>query len=123
MASTLVLAVHTLIFAAFIIGSASFPFFAAAHPEYMTWKLLLLFVALGVLVPYSWRLSGGCPFTVWENNLREKEKPGSGYKESCLERYARLWFGVRISRRAGTVFILAMLAVPLMTTALFVAFI
>jgi hypothetical protein len=29
-----------------------------------------------------------CLFTIWENRLRESYKPGSGYTEACMKKYA-----------------------------------
>jgi hypothetical protein len=120
MSARAILVIHTAVFFLFIIGSATFPSWAAEHPEFVTWKLLAVFAAFGALVPFSWYLAGACPLTVWERRAREREAPGSAYSASCLEYYAERWVGLRVSNAFWTTVVLIFLTVPLATTGLFI---
>jgi hypothetical protein len=50
-----------------------------------------------IAVLVSWKVFGGCPFTVWENRIRELERSGSAYLGSCLTHYSTKWFGLNIT--------------------------
>ena len=117
MNSKIILILHTTGFIFLTVVSFTFPFIAFAYPEFMTLELLAVFLAVALLVPLSWLIAGGCPLTVWENRLRESEKPGSSYRESCTQKYLLEWFNVRIPRWLSIVFILVRLAIPVAATA------
>jgi hypothetical protein len=64
-------------------------------------------------VMLSWKIYGGCPFTVWENRYREIEEKGSAYLGSCLPHYAMRWFGWKIPGKYFTLVLVTLLILPI----------
>ncbi|MFA7309462.1 MAG: DUF2784 family protein [Candidatus Paceibacterota bacterium] len=111
--SRLMLAFHTLFFAGLVIGSFMSPFIAAFDPGAFKLYGPSIAVTIGVLILGSWYFyRGDCPFTVWENALRRREGRQT-YSGSCIDRYAKKWFGLVLPRRFNTIFPVAILAIPL----------
>jgi hypothetical protein len=113
MNSKQILVLHTAIFVAFILGSLSSPLWAAYYPNFFESIFYLpSVVLLMMLTMASWRIFGGCPFTIWENNQRVKEGK-LAYVGSCLPRYAQDWFGLSVSSKFATYFLVLCLLVPI----------
>ncbi|MBX4205081.1 MAG: DUF2784 domain-containing protein [Candidatus Doudnabacteria bacterium] len=113
MTSRQVLALHTTLFIVFMITMGSTPFLAMIYPQFFSSAFFLPTVVLGMaLTLASWKLYGGCPFTVWENQARTKEGKEI-YLGSCLPHYARLWFGLEIPTAIFNAILVAFLLLPI----------
>ena len=99
--STLILAIHTLMYACVALVTFFAPFVFLLVPTLPGQYLVAEAVVLTVVVPISWRLWGACPFTLWENQLRIKEKK-IPYEGPCFTHYIHRWLGVRLPRVYGT---------------------
>ncbi|HEY4526314.1 MAG TPA: DUF2784 family protein [Candidatus Paceibacterota bacterium] len=114
MRSFLTLAIHTVLFFSFSIGSIVCTYLLLAHPEILAGKTVVIaFTVIAFLVLGAWFVDGGpCPFTVWENNFRKKEGKRP-YKDACINHYARGWFGMKLPERAHTWLPLGFLILPI----------
>jgi|GEM_PF-2026878 hypothetical protein len=112
MRSRAILALHTTMFFAFVIGSLSSPFIALSYPTISPWPFILATLFLATFVVGSWGAYGGCPFTIWENKFREQEQRGSSYPGPCIDHYAYVWFGLKIPGRTSTMILLVLLLLP-----------
>ncbi|MBX4186702.1 MAG: DUF2784 domain-containing protein [Candidatus Doudnabacteria bacterium] len=114
MNSKRVLTIHTMIFAMFAIGSLSSPFLSRrfhgffSSPYYLVGAGIIMVATLA-----SWKLFGGCPFTVWENRLREKEGLPK-YTGSCLPQYTSKWFGLNVPNKYFNSVIIILLIIPIL---------
>lgn len=88
--------VHTVVFGLFLVFSLSSPFVAIYYSAFFSGYVFPGAILLMPVVLIAWRFFGGCPFTVWENRLRERQQPGSAYQDSCIQYYAFQWFGIRV---------------------------
>lgn len=95
MTSKTVLIIHTIVFAGFLVFSLSSPFIALRYAAFFSGYFFPFALVVMPIILIAWRMFGGCPFTVWENRLREQEHAGSAYKDSCIQYYGFRWFGVR----------------------------
>lgn len=119
MTSKGVLAIHTTVFALFVIAALSSPLLAIYHPALFSPQNLFALGILALLVIGSWPLFGGCPFTVWEKNLREREAQGSAYTKPCMDYYAYVWFGLHLPPHLNDVILIALLLLPVASGLLF----
>ena len=118
MRSKLMLAFHALFFVLFSAGTLGSPFIAAARPDISPWSFIWETAILIILVVASWIVyKGECPFTVWENNFREREHQGSRYTDPCIDHYAYKWFGFRFPGKPGVVSTLMLLVFMLVPAA------
>ncbi len=93
MLSRLTLLVHTVLFFGFSLVCLATPWIKAAYPAEFAHYFLWVIGVLIVGIIGSWFFYGGdCPFTVWENNARQREDRPV-YKEPCTDHYAKRWFG------------------------------
>ena len=105
---------HTTTFAVFAAASLSSPFLARKYDNFFSSPLYLISVAIVfVMTMVSWKVFGGCPFTVWENRLHEKKQTGNSYVGSCLPYYVERWFGLKISNKVFTGLLVALLILPI----------
>jgi hypothetical protein len=122
MKSKHVLSIHTAIFVLFVLGSISSPILAIYFSSFFSsifYLLAAVLIMAGVIL--SWRAFGGCPFTVWENRLRERESLET-YLGSCLPHYSRKWFDLKLPGKFFTVILISLLLLPI-CTGIFVRFI
>lgn len=107
--------VHTVVFFVLVIGCFLSPLIAYAYPEAFRFYALWVFGGIGVLILGSWYVYGGdCPLTVWENNFRKREGRKT-YAGSCIDHYAKRWFGLTLPRHFSGIFPVAILLIPLLT--------
>ena len=97
MKSKYILILHTTLFTIFVISSVVLSAVVIWFPALLPGKYLFYaaLVLAGLFVILSLRF-GGCPFTTWENYLRERERPGSAYHGSCMVRYEKKWFNMNL---------------------------
>ncbi len=81
--ANLVAAAHGLI-AAFILVSALAAVVGRLH-RHRRWEIAF-YLLLAPVILFDF-LPDGCPVTVWENHLRELDRPGSGYRDSFIAHY------------------------------------
>ena len=111
-----VLYFHTFVFFSFVTlsvgASLTFIFFPGliSFPHVIAASVLFLF---GTIT--SWYLSGGCLFTAWENELREKERSGSSYYGVCFDRYAQHWFGIHMRPGVSKYIVIALFLLTIAT--------
>lgn len=113
MSSRFYLILHTLLIVLFDVGSVGTAYILIQYPEVVSGKMVVMaFVTIGILFIGSWPLFGGCPFTVWENGARKREgkKP---YSDACMMRYARRWFGWKMTRNEDTWIPVGFLLLPI----------
>ncbi|MDB5238354.1 MAG: hypothetical protein JWM46_624 [Candidatus Kaiserbacteria bacterium] len=109
------LILHTLVFAALVVGCFTSPLFAYYYPELFKIYVLWVFGGIGILILGSWYFySGACPLTVWENDFRKKEGK-EPYSEGCMDRYAMRWFGLKLPPHFSDIVPIAILFIPLIT--------
>jgi len=113
MTSRGVLIVHTCAFTLFVLASLSSPFLVLWYPELFSGTTLFIIGAFALLMVGSWPVLGGCPFTIWENNLRERKKSGSAYTDACIDHYVLHWFGIKLPNKFSDVLLYALLALPI----------
>lgn len=112
MMANAVLALHTLVFASFSATSLASPFVAYFSPETLARLPVIIGAAIfAAVVAVTWRLAGGCPLTIWENKRRlaEGKEPYAG---GCIDRYARIWFGIALPANLSSRILYALLALP-----------
>lgn len=106
-----VLSLHALLFFSFLLFSlSSVPvilLFPLTAPYYL-WG----FVLLALVVPLSWRMYGGCPFTIWEKKLRAHESKPI-YTKPCIDHYTEEWTGIRLRPKLSTYLLLGLLVLPI----------
>lgn len=107
---------HTGVLTLFIITSLSSPFVALKYSRVFSWYFFAGALILMVSVILSWEVYGGCPFTVWENDLKEREQPGSSYAGSCIKHYLLEWFGINIPHNLVTTILVLLFVLPLVVT-------
>ncbi|HEY4487193.1 MAG TPA: DUF2784 family protein [Candidatus Paceibacterota bacterium] len=114
MRSLITLAVHTILFFSFAIGSIVCSFILVEYPGVLAGKTVVIgFIVIALFVLGSWPIYGGaCPFTVWENNFRKRERK-KPYKEACINHYAQKWFSIRLPKNAHTWLPIALLILPI----------
>ena len=94
--------VHGLVVALVVAGAVAFLLGASRryrrwHTAY--WVLLALIVAFDVLL-------GECVLTTWENALRERARPGSGYRDAFIPHYLP-FLPPFVLRWGGTIVVIA----------------
>lgn len=113
MTSNHVLILHTTIFSLFALGSLSSPVLVQFFPRFFGSMYFLVGAALLlVIVKSSWKKFGGCPFTVWENKLRNLEQKQT-YSESCLPHYSAEWFGLNLTDKFFTPVLIILFLIPI----------
>ena len=113
MKAWIVLVIHTVIFVLFVSITLIFTYIGIQHPAVFSGYGLLIPACFALAVTSSWKIFGGCPITVWENELREREKRGSGYAGPCIDHYARAWFGLRLPSGLSGGVLVILLILPL----------
>lgn len=113
MTSKKVLIIHIVVFAGFLVFSLSSPFIAMRYAAFFSGYFFPFALVVMPVIVIAWRIFRGCPFTVWENRLREQEQEGSTYKDSCIQYYAFQWFGLRIPLWIIQPALLVLLALPI----------
>ena len=109
---------HATVLSLFVIISLASPFLSAWYPGLFSIEYVIGAGAIMFLTLVSWQVFGGCPFTVWENRLREREKRGSSYRGPCIDHYARAWFDITLPRKLSMV-VLVLLFVLLIASGFF----
>lgn len=123
MTSKLILFTHTFLFASFISLSLVSSFILLFFPHLFPGYYLLIESGIYIVVILgSWHVvertsvspsTSPCFLTRWENNFREKEKPGSSYSDQCIEHYALKWFNLRITPKMSMYMMLSFIVLPL----------
>lgn len=114
MNSRSVLALHTIIFILFVIGSISSLFLSFYFRDFFTSKFYLFIVVITpIILRYTWEKMNGCPFTVWENDLRHSEQLET-YQESCLKHYSNKWLKVSIKNKTFDFILNLLLIFPIL---------
>ncbi|PIR69358.1 MAG: hypothetical protein COU47_03240 [Candidatus Niyogibacteria bacterium CG10_big_fil_rev_8_21_14_0_10_46_36] len=99
MTSKTVLILHSIVFGSFVLFSLSSPIFAVWYSEFFSSYFFPAAIVLTPVVFGLWYMFRGCPFTVWENYFRKRERKLLIAKNSCIYHYALEWFNVRIPLR------------------------
>lgn len=110
-----VLAIHTAVLASFVVASLSSPYIATHYLGFFSAPVLVALAILAVAVMASWNISGGCPFTVWENRLRASEDPSAVYSDGCINHYVHTWSGLRLPNGFSTGILVILLALPVVS--------
>ena len=113
MRSSVILAIHTAMFATLMLASPSLSMTVIYYPEVVSGAQLLALSVTGILVTFGlWRKYGQCPLTEREKEalINEGKQP---YDGPWFSHYARVWFGLHLTERFGTFFSLAFLVGPM----------
>ncbi len=95
---------HLGLFLTLVIGSIICSFVILFNPVLINKSIFLVIaITAGALFVLSNLFMGGCPFTILERKLLEKEKLGSSYSGSCIVHYTDKWFDVKLSQRASDI--------------------
>ena len=81
--ANLLAVVHGLVVVLVVAGAVAFLLGASRryrHWQAAYWVVLVLVIAFDVLL-------GECVLTTWENALRERARPGSGYRDAFIPHY------------------------------------
>ncbi len=95
---------HLGLFLTLVVGSIVCSFVILFNPILINKSIFLVIaITAGVLFVLSNLFMGGCPFTILERKLSEKEQTGSSYNGSCIVHYVDVWFGLKLSQRASDI--------------------
>ncbi|MDP2676181.1 MAG: DUF2784 family protein [bacterium] len=108
-----VLIIHIVVFIGFLVFSLSSPFIAMRYAAFFSGYFFPFAIIVMPIILIAWHFFGGCPFTVWENRLRERTQSGSSYQNSCIQYYAFQWFGIRIPLKLIQPALVALLVLPI----------
>ena len=112
MRSSSILAVHTAMFATFMVASPTLSILVMYHPELFRGRGLALLCVTGIVVTLGiWRRYGECPLTTREKGalVAEGRQP---YEGPWLTHYIYKLSGVRLPDKFGTYLSLTLLLWP-----------
>ena len=111
-----IIILHSFIFLTLFFTSIIFPVLSLLFPA----TFLGRYIAIAAIIISPFLIltrdkDGNCRLTIWENKVREQEKPGSSYFEPCLNHYSYEWFGLKLTRKFGRYLIWTLIAFPIIT--------
>jgi hypothetical protein len=106
-----VLCLHVIGFFTLVSVSATSPLLRIWHQQFYFDTFVPCLICFAIIVMGSWRVFKGCPLTVWENNLRQREgKPV--YHGSCIVHYLAAWTGISLKRSISTGILVLIMLFP-----------